>query len=265
MIIAEENEEDSAVIGSRNAPYLTALAHSYGNATNMQAGYPVSCPSLAAYIMITSGGTQGICDDNPPAKHPLAVDNIFQQVATAGLQWRQYSESMTTNCQRTDGPPGGYLVRHAPPPYYTSEAKRCQDWDVPMGTTGAGALHDDLATGLQAYSIVTANACDEMHGSPVCPTHLVSDGDKWLAKWMPMIIASPDFQQDRLVVIITWDEGSSSSNHIPTLVLSNSTHGVQSNTAYTHCSTLRSTEEVLHLPYLGCAATATSFNQDFGF
>ena len=38
MIIAEENEEDQAVIGSPNAPYLTALAHSYGNATNMQAG-----------------------------------------------------------------------------------------------------------------------------------------------------------------------------------------------------------------------------------
>jgi phosphatidylinositol-3-phosphatase len=265
MIIPEENETDSSVIASPDAPYLNQLGATYGNATNMQAGYPTNCPSLAAYIMITSGGQQGICDDNPPAQHQLKVDNIFRQVATARLQWRQYSESMTSNCQNHDGPPGTYLVRHAPPPYYVSEAKRCQNWDVPMGTTSAGALHDDLATGLQAYSIVTANACDEMHGATTCPTNLIQNGDRWLSKWMPQIIASPDFQNSRLVVIITWDEGSESSNHIPTLIVSNSTHAVQSNTAFSHCSTLRTSEEILHLPYLGCAATATSFTRDFGF
>jgi hypothetical protein len=265
MVIPEENETDSAVIGSSSAPYLTKLAATYGNATNMQAGYPVDCPSLAAYILFTSGNRDGICDDNPPADHPLSGDNIFQQVATAGLQWRQYAESMTSNCQRTDGAAGGYLVRHAPPPYYTSEATRCASWDVPTGTTTSGQLHSDLASGLPAYSIVTPNACDDMHGATTCSTSLVKRGDDWLAKWMPQIIASADFQQARLVVIITWDEGSATSNHIPTLVLSRTTVGLRSATEFTHCSTLRSTEEVLGLPLIGCAATAASLRRAFDF
>ena len=35
--------------------------------------------------------------------------------------------------------------------------------------------------------------------------------------------------------------------------------------AYTHCSTLRTAEELLRLPYLGCAATAVSFRTAFHF
>jgi phosphatidylinositol-3-phosphatase len=265
MIIAEENETDSAVIGSTHAPYLTKLAKTYGNATNMHAGYPKACPSLAAYILITSGSRHGICDDKPPADHHISGDNIFKQVAAAGLQWRQYAESMTSNCRRTNGKPGKYLVRHAPPPYYTSEASRCQSWDVPLGRISHGQLHDALIDGLPAYSFVTANACHDMHGASTCRTSLVKRGDNWLKSWLPKIIASPDFQAARLVVIVTWDEGSSHSNHIPTLVISRTTHKVKSAHEFTHCSTLRTSELVLGLPLLGCAATATSFRKPFTF
>ena len=265
MIIAEENEEDQAVIGSPNAPYVTALAHSYGNATNMQAGYPVDCPSLAAYIIMTSGDRQGICDDDSPSAHQLSGNNIFEQVAGAGLQWREYAESMTSNCQATNGTGSLYLVRHAPPPYYRSEASRCTAWDVPTGTTTSGALHEALASGLPDYSFVTPNACDDMHGAPSCTTNLVNRGDDWLARWMPQIVASPDFRAARLVVIITWDEGSATSNHIPTLVVAPTVRGVASSAALTHCSTLRASEEVLGLPLLGCATTAVSLRRAFGF
>jgi phosphatidylinositol-3-phosphatase len=265
MVIAEENEADSSIIGSASAPYLNSLARSYGQASNMQAGYPVSCPSLAAYIIITSGGQQGICDDDLPSAHPLSVDNIFQQVAGAGLQWREYAESMSGNCRATDSADLVYLVRHAPPPYYSSEASRCASWDVPMGTTTSGALHSALTAGLPAYSFLTPNTCDEMHGAPSCRTSLVKRGDDWLARWMPQIIASADFQSARLVVVITWDEGSSTSNHIPTLVVARTVRGVTSSAALTHCSTLRATEEVLGLPLLGCAATATSLRTAFHF
>jgi hypothetical protein len=265
MVIAEENEPSSSVIGSTEAPYLNSLAKTYGLATNMQAGYPAGCPSLAAYILLTSGGQQSICDDGLPSEHQLSVDNIFHQVATAGLQWREYAESMSGNCQATNSADQLYLVRHAPPPYYSSEASRCASWDVPMGTTTSGALHSALAAGLPAYSFLTPNACDDMHGAPSCQSGVVQRGDAWLARWMPQIIASPDFQSARLVVVITWDEGSSSSNHIATLVVARTVRGVTSSAALTHCSTLRATEEVLRLPLLGCAATATSLRTAFHF
>jgi hypothetical protein len=265
MVIAEENEPESSVIGSAQAPYLTKLAATYGYATNMQAGYPTDCPSLAAYILMTSGSQQGICDDESPASHQLSGNNIFKQVADAGLEWRQYAESMPTNCRDTNSTDGLYLVRHAPPPYYTSESGRCAAWDVPLGTTTSGALHTALTTGLPSYSFVTPNACNDMHGAASCKTTVIKRGDDWLARWMPQIIASDDFQQARLMVLITWDEGSSTSNHIPTLLVARTVRGLSSGAAYTHCSTLRLAEDTLGLARLGCAATASSFRAGFRF
>jgi phosphatidylinositol-3-phosphatase len=265
MVIAEENEPESSVIGSSQAPYLNKLAKSFGQATDMQAGYPVDCPSLAAYIIMTSGSQQGICDDNSPSAHQLSADNIFQQVADAGLQWREYAESMPDNCRDTNTSDKLYLVRHAPPPYYTSEQARCPNWDVPLGSTTSGALHDALASGLPSYSFVTPNACNDMHGAPSCTTSAVKSGDNWLAKWMPLIMASADFREGRLAVLITWDEGSSASNHIPSLLVAQTVRGVTSGAAYTHCSTLRLAEDVLGLPRIGCAATAPSFRSGFDF
>jgi hypothetical protein len=265
MVIAEENEEASSVIGSANAPYLNKLAATYGQATNMQAGYDVACPSLAAYIILTSGDAQGICDDDPPVEHPLGVDNVFHQAAGAGEEWRSYSESAPQTCQQYDAADGVFLVRHTPAPYYVDESDHCQMWDEPLGSTTAGALHDDLTAGLPAYSFVTPNACNDMHGAASCRTNLVRHGDDWLARWMPQIIASPDFQQSRLVVVITWDEGSSTSNHIATVVVGKTIRGVKSAAALTHCSTLRAAEELLAVPLLGCAQTATSLRGAFGF
>jgi hypothetical protein len=263
MVIAEENEPDSAIIGAAQAPYLNGLATTYGQATDMQAGYPTGCPSLAAYLLITSGSRNGVCDDKLPAAHHVSGDNIFQQVAAAGKQWREYAESMPANCYARNSSNSVYLVRHAPPPYYTSESQRCAQWDVPMGSTTSGALHSDLAIGLPAYSFVTPNACDDMHGASSCPNNRVARGDAWLASWMPRIIAGPDFQAGRLVVVITWDEGSRSSNHIPTLVIAPTVHGVRSPAALTHCSTARATEEILGLPLLGCAGSALSLRAAF--
>ena len=59
-------------------------------------------------------------------------------------------------------------------------------------------------------------------------------------------------------------EGSHTDNHIPTLVISPATTHLTSSTSYTHCSTLRMVEEIVRVPLLGCAATATSMSVGFG-
>ncbi len=258
MVIAEENEAESSVIGSARAPYLNRLAATYGEVAQMQAGYPVGCPSLAAYILLTSGSTHGICDDSPPSAHQLSGDNIFQQVARSGREWREYAESMAGTCERQNDAGERYLVRHAPPPYYASEASRCRSWDVPLGTTRAGALVTDLARGLPAYAFVTPDACDDMHGAPGCAGDPIRTGDSWLARWLPRILASADYRSGHLLVVITWDEGSGSTNHIATIVVAPRVHHERTpaTTIYTHCSTLRAAEQVLRVPLLGCARDA---------
>jgi hypothetical protein len=265
MVIVEENKTYGQVLGSGRAPYLKKLSMQYGSATRMDAGYPTLCPSLAAYIIMTSGTDAGICDDSSPAGHPLTGDNIFRQIQNSGREWRSYAESMPADCALDNSSDGRYLVRHVPSSYYLTIRRTCGHWQVPMGSTGAGALHDDITAGrLPAYSFVTPNACDDMHGAAGCDGDEVGSGDQWLAQWMPLILSGDDFRSGRLAVILTWDEGSDVSNHIPTLVLSMRTRRVQAATAWNHCSTLRTTQELLSLPLLGCARTAASMRSAFG-
>jgi len=267
LLIMEENEEYGNIIGSSNAPRINALAKQYGLATNVQAGYPTNCPSLPAYLILTSGAQHGVCDDKNPVKHQISGGNLYQQVADAGLQYRQYAESMPNPCMDTNTSDNRYLVRHAPVPYYVSEKQRCQQWDVPLGTSTSGALHDAVKSGsLPAFSFVTPDACNDMHGEPVCglsKNQLISTGDSWAGNWVDQITAGPDFKSGKLTIVLTWDEGSRSSNHLPVVVISPKTSHVSSSTAYSHCSTLRTMEDLLALKPLNCAATATSMVSEF--
>ncbi|MGX6607318.1 alkaline phosphatase family protein [Micromonosporaceae bacterium Da 78-11] len=264
MVIVEENRTYGQVIGSPDAPYLTSLSKQYGTATNMVANYPVGCPSLAAYILMTSGGTAGICDDRGPRHHPIAGPNIFAQLDAAHRSWHNYAEDLPSPCARKNGVGGAFLVRHTAVPYYTSKSRTCATGQVELGTTAHGALHDELAVGtLPAYSFVTPNSCNDMHGAPSCPDRHVARGDQWLARWIPRVLDGADYRAGRLVVIITFDEGSSRDNHIPTVVLSPATRHLVSTERYDHCSTLRTSEDLLGLPALGCARSATSMTAGF--
>jgi hypothetical protein len=69
LVIAEENKPYGDVIGAADAPYVNKLADTYGLATAMDAGYSVDCPSLPAYLILTSGEDHGICDDRNPKAH----------------------------------------------------------------------------------------------------------------------------------------------------------------------------------------------------
>jgi hypothetical protein len=263
LIIAEENHGYRQIIGNSSAPYLNQLAADFGTATDYDAGYPAHCPSLAAYILMTSGSTGGICDDDDPKAHPLTGDNVFHQVAAAGRQWRDYAEAAPGICVLTGH--GRYLVRHVPATYYRDERDDCRSWAVPLGTSRAGALQADIASGrLPAFAFVSPDACDDMHGALGCPGDLVAAGDRWLRAWLPQIMAGTDYLSGRLTVIVTWDEGTSTSNHIPTLVINRSVRHRTAAQPLTHCSTLRFTEEQLRLPLLGCAAGAPSLGPPFG-
>jgi phosphatidylinositol-3-phosphatase len=256
MVIAQENESYDNVLGSGRAPYLDSLARDYATATSMDAGYPVGCPSLASYLLMTAGNRFGICDDRSPAAHRLRGNNIFHQVALSGGQWRGYAESMPGTCRSTNI--GNYLVRHVPATYFADEKSHCGHWVVPLGSLTSGALHHDVAAGtLPAYSFVTPNDCNDMHGGAGCAGSLVPTGDRWLRRWMKQIMAGPDYRAGRLVVVITWDEGIG-NNHIPLLVISPSGRHVVVRRPITHCTMLRTVQDVLNLPPLGCAAKQKS-------
>jgi phosphatidylinositol-3-phosphatase len=248
--IVFENKQYGEVIGdTADAPFVNSLANQCGNATNM---FAEAHPSLPNYVAMTSGGTQSIADDLDPSSHPLDVPSIFSQV---GDGWRSLEESMPSNCFKTNS--GNYAVRHNPAAYYTN-LTNCSSQDVPLGVT------PDLSA---AFTFVTPNLCNDMH---TCPTQSTTaaelqSGDAFLSNFMAKVYETPEWQAGNTVVFVTWDEvDSGTANHIPTLVVAPSVvPGTKSVATFNHYSMLRTTEELLGLPFIGGASTASSMAPEF--
>ena len=256
-----ENHSYNTIIGSSQAPYINSVASECGLATN---DHNLSHPSLPNYMAGTSGlAYKGIAkfdsDCNPVPGCVTSAKSIFGQ----GETWKAYEETMPSNCDKSNS--GNYAVRHDPPPYYTS-LKGCATKDVPFTQ-----LATDLAAGkLPAFSVITPNLIDDMHNGTV------AQGDAWLSANLPTILNSPEYTSGSTAVFITWDEGEGGTSnkcatnttdvgcHVATLVISPSTAaGTQSATLFNHYSLLGTAEQLLGLPMLGKAASATTMTAAF--
>lgn len=246
-----ENKGYGSVIGSSNAPFENSLAKECGLATNDNG---VAHPSLPNYLAATGGSTFGVTDDAGPSAHQIGADSIFGQIGRAGLTWRSYVESMPKNCDTSSG--GAYAVKHNPATYYVTARAACDVNDVPLG----GAFSRDIAAGsLPSFSFVTPNLCNDTHDCPV------RAGDEWLRTWVPKVLAGPNYTARNTLVIITWDEAEGSGNRIPTIVVGPSVPaGTVATQRFDHYALLRTTEDILGLPHLQAAASASSMAGAFG-
>ncbi len=256
IVIVEENKAYDQVMG--HAPYQTAVAKKCGYAANMHAE---TYPSLPNYLAMTSGAVPGPVagrDCQPSGTCMATAPSIFAQ--TAG-SWRVYAESMPANCSRQNTPDGLYVPRHTAAPYFSDLAAACLKRQLPLGTTTSGALAGALDAGtLPAFSLVVPNTTNDAHGG------CLSCADAWLARWIPRIVASPDYQDGSTAVFVTYDsDNKSAKNHIATTVIAPSVKpGTVATAAYCHYSMLRTVEDVLGLSgHLGGAATAPSMRAAF--
>ena len=215
------------------------------------------------------------------------------------------SSDPTNSAEAADG----YTTRHDPFMYFHSiidNTAECNQNVVPLGDTGgtmpagtpAGVtgLTTDLASIATTpnFSFITPNLCDDGHDYPCTNTtgagqgggSAVADINQWLQTWVPIIEASPAYQQDGLIEI-TGDEAeeptldstaccgetagpsaNAGGNGITgpgggvvgaVLLSPFITPGtVVSKTSYNHYSTLASIEDLFGLPRLGEASTVTT-------
>ncbi|HXB04580.1 MAG TPA: hypothetical protein VNY77_06900, partial [Candidatus Angelobacter sp.] len=80
--------------------------------------------------------------------------------------------------------------------------------------------------------------------------------DTWLSQTVPKILATSAWQNGGLL-LITWDEGEDSANHVLTLAIHPGTLIHTSSRSYDHYSLLASVEDRFGLPRLGEAAHAS--------
>ncbi|MGI8753917.1 MAG: alkaline phosphatase family protein [Acidimicrobiales bacterium] len=262
LVIFEENHDYGTVVGSRDAPNLDRVASGCGLATNDEA---LTHPSLPNYLAAVSGQDYARSpfdgDCTPGGSCLITAPSIFGQEVAAGHPWRSYQEGMPTACDRSGS--GSYAPKHNPAVYAADARSTCQSSDLPLGTVTSGSLTGDVVAGrLPSFSILTPNLDHDMHDGTV------AEGDAWLEPWLDRITAGPDYQQGRLAVLITWDEGSGSGHnrsHVPLYVLSASTPpGTRVGVPLDHLSLLRTAEQLTGVgPPLGRAGGAAAFASAF--
>lgn len=240
-----ENHDEAQVV-SPSAPYFEKLARENAQA----AAYITDVhPSLPNYIIMTSGAKNGVSNDNDPltnARIP-GTDNLFAQLDAQGVAWRFYMESMNTPCRMESD--SLYSAHHNPPLYYdyvVGDPKKCASVDVDYDQN----FEADLASNRYRYMWITPNMCNDMHDcSP-------ATSSAWLEKVIPMIQASPGYQNDGAIFVV-FDEGSmrvlGAAADLPTIVLSPKlvSKSFTSTTRYDHTSYLATVEDIFGMPRAG--------------
>jgi acid phosphatase len=217
VVVMEENESESSVIGSSSAPYLNSVASTCGLAANY---HNASHPSLPNYVDLTSGSVQGSAasKDCNYSGCPQSQNNIFAELDAKGLSWKAYAESATSDCQTSNTTL--YAQRHVPAVYYTDiHSTSCKTQAVPMTSSPAGGpavtsgnFYNDVHNGtLPALSFVSPNLCDDGHSYistySYCSSNRVKNLDNWLKAWVPFILNGPNYASGNTEVFIVFDEG----------------------------------------------------------
>ena len=229
-MIVLENRSYSQVVGSG---YIADLVAKYGLATNY---HGITHPSLPNYLAMTSGSTWGVADDG---WHSLPAGGLGKQLTDAGIEWRAYMEGMSHGCY---GYGNRYALKHNPFAYYGG---KCPSQVVDFSQFGA-----DMQGTIPQFVWITPDLCHDGHD---CSNSIVS---AWLAQTVPTILNSEAWQHGG-VLFITYDEGEDAANSVLTLVIRRDQVNIRSSVDYTHYSLLASIEDLLGLPRLGQAASAS--------
>ena len=253
VVIVMENRSYNEVIG---APYISSLARQGAVAGSY---FAIEHPSLPNYAELTSGQSfpNAGTDCSPGPGCMSSARNLSDSISAAGRTWKAYAESMGSPCNLADS--GLYATRHVPFLYYTDiSAATCR-----ANVVDYSKLTTDFASASTTPSLafVTPNLIDDMHDGTV------AQGDAWLSRNVPSILATPAFTTQRSALFVVWDEDDGTQNNQVALLAIGSgvSQGYVSATPYTHYSLLRTIEAALGLPALtGNDAAASAMDDLFG-
>jgi hypothetical protein len=175
FVIMLENHSKSSVIGDKNAPFMTRLAHGYGMAAQY---FGVTHPSMPNYIAATAGDNFGIQDDNDQNIVNLDRTNIVDQLEKAGINWGAYMQTLPRNKLDRFGPtvksgtdadkaqPGIQIALYAKKhnPFVLFDDNKNSPARM-RHVKDYGALRHDLnSRNAPQFVWISPNQCSDMHG-----------------------------------------------------------------------------------------------------
>lgn len=259
VILMLENNGWGDIVGSANAPYLNTLVNDPANATFSQS-YALIHPSQPNYIMLFSGASQGVTNNNNITNAPFSAPNLGASLLSAGYSFKGYSEDLPSAGSLVYYY-GGYARKHAPWTNWQGggtnqlPASTNQPW-TSFPSNGA---YNTLPT----LSFIVPNLSHDMHDPLSNPDQAVANGDAWVQSNLANYISWAKTHNSLLIITFDEDRGSmvngvsNTSNRITTLFIGEKVKGGTYSQRIDHYNVLRTLEDMYGLPYAGNSATAS--------
>lgn len=251
VLIVMENRSYEEIIGNKNAPFANSLLQQGSLATNY---FAITHPSLPNYIALLGGSTFGVKKNCLSCF--ISKTNLIDQLEKAHITWKAYFESLPKSCFLGSVYP--YTRKYNSFVYFTDiikNKKRCNNI-VPYSQLAKDLKNPNT---LPDFIWISPNLCSDTH---YCP---VNTGDKWLAKQVPLLLASPIFRGQDSLLVITWDEAEkkSNKNHIATIFIGPRVKkDYESGNFYNHYSLLHTIESSWGIPAINSTVKKTSVMSD---
>lgn len=228
VIVFENTEYNNAI----KQPFFSSLAKEGALLTNFKAAIH---PSQGNYIAMISGSTFNITNDKPIDLNDNHIGDLLEE---AKKDWKVYAEDYPGNCflGKTSG---DYARKHVPFISFTNVQKnpaRCAK------IVEAKQFFSDFEAGtLPAFTMYIPDLKNDGHDTGV------SYGDKWFKKAFDSVLHSAKMPKD-LLVVVTFDEGTTMNNQIYTLLFgANVAPATKSVKPYNFYSLLKTYEDELGL------------------
>ena len=231
------------LIGSSAAPYINSLANDASSALFSES-YAIAHPSQPNNLVLFSGSTQGVTDNNVPSNNPFITPNLGRQLIDSGKTFIAYSESL---------PEVGY--NGAMSGYYARKHNPVTNW---MGT-GINQISTTLNQPFTAFSsndfsklptvcYVIPNLKNDMHNGS--DPNRITLGDSWISTNLNSYIQWA--KTNNSLFILTFDEeGELEINHILTIITGQMVQAGQYTAEINHYSILHTIETMYGLPNIG--------------
>ncbi len=240
-----ENRPYSDIVGNTLAPYINSLLGKAHTALFTQS-FGLTHPSQPNYIMLYSGGSQGVTDNTLPTNFPFTTVNLGRELINKGLSFTGYAEglpSVGSNIEIS----GAYVRKHNP----------WVNWQG-TGVNGIPSTSNrpfsDFPTNfnlLPTLSFVVPNLNNDMHDGSI------ATGDTWVRDHLDAYIQW--CINNNSLFILTFDEDDySSSNQVLSFFIGSDIKGGSYAQPITHYNILRTMEELYPLPYVGASADSSA-------
>jgi phosphatidylinositol-3-phosphatase len=161
FVIMLENHSKHSVIDDPNSPYITSLAHKYGEAADY---FGVTHPSEPNYIAMTSGSNWFTNTDDP--NNRFDHTNLVDELEAHHISWGAYMEALPASDPLTDFWPSStdplYASKHNPFALYTDiRGDPARVANIKPYTNLAGDLNSRHAP---RFVYITPDQCNDMHG-----------------------------------------------------------------------------------------------------